>query len=330
MDMDKGLILIVDDEPFSAEVLHSALSSEYDLLLANNGYDAIRIIKERRPDLVILDVVMPGLNGFDVCRIIKSDNAFADIPVIFLTATDSIESETQGLGLGGIDYLTKPVNLGLLKLRAHNHIELKRRSDLVRQQRDLLIRQKVELEYMARTDLLTGLANRWEMATRLDAEKSRSERHGKIFSMLIADIDHFKRVNDSYGHVAGDRVIQAIADTLGSSIRHEDTCGRWGGEEFLILLPETGLQKAKSVAEKIVETIRTTKTDWEGQSIGVTASMGYGEFTPGMSIDDFVRQVDDALYGAKAAGRDRVATLESWGEKAKQRPAAVNLEQQPS
>jgi PleD family two-component response regulator len=151
-------ILIVDDEPINIRILSSALLSEYDVTPANNGFDAIRLMKEIRPDLIILDVMMPNLNGFEVCGIIKSDPDFTEIPVIFLTAMESAEAETQGLELGGIDYLTKPVNSDLLRLRVRNHIQLKERNDLVREQRDLLARQKEELqEALGRIKRLEGI-----------------------------------------------------------------------------------------------------------------------------------------------------------------------------
>jgi diguanylate cyclase (GGDEF)-like protein len=167
------------------------------------------------------------------------------------------------------------------------------------------------LELMARTDLLTGLANHWEMVTRLASEKNRAERNGKAFSIVLADIDHFKRVNDTHGHLAGDRVIRAIADTLRTSLRREDICSRWGGEEFLIILPETDLQRAGTVAEKLVARVRRAEIPWEGHSIRVTVSIGYGVIEPGMGVDELIRLVDDALYSAKAAGRDRISAVET-------------------
>ena len=154
----KARILIVDDEPINIKVLYGALKSEYDIFQASNGPDAISMVKEHHPDLVLLDVMMPGMNGFDVCRIIKSDEECVDMPVIFLTAMDTPEGEIQGLGLGGVDYLAKPVNFVLLRLRVRNHIELKMRSDLVKEQRDLLVRQKEELEQaFARIKRLEGI-----------------------------------------------------------------------------------------------------------------------------------------------------------------------------
>lgn len=151
-------ILIVDDEPINLQLLKSVLKFEYIVETAANGYDAISKVKEHAPDLIILDVMMPDLSGFDVCGIIKADVSFADIPVIFLTALDTLDGELQGLGSGGIDYLTKPVNFELLKLRVRNHIDLKERTNLVKKQRDLLIRQKEELEEaLARVKQLEGI-----------------------------------------------------------------------------------------------------------------------------------------------------------------------------
>jgi len=154
----KSLILIVDDEPINIQILEKALQGSYDICSANNGYDAIRHVKEKHPDLILLDVMMPDLSGFEVCNVIKGDAEFADIPIIYLTAMNSFEGEAMGLELGGIDYLLKPVNLALLKLRVRNHIELKARNDLVREQRDLLSRQKKELEAaLARIRKLEGI-----------------------------------------------------------------------------------------------------------------------------------------------------------------------------
>ena len=154
----RPIILAVDDEPVNIQVITSALKFEYDILTALNGYDAISQLKEHKPDLILLDVMMPDLNGFDVCSIIKSDAAFADIPVIFLTALDFYDGERRGLELGAIDYLTKPINFDLLKLRVRNHIALNERNELVMEQRDLLACQKEELEAaLARVRKLEGI-----------------------------------------------------------------------------------------------------------------------------------------------------------------------------
>ncbi|MDR3578954.1 MAG: response regulator [Oryzomonas sp.] len=158
MNNTRAKILIVDDEPVNIRLLEGALKRDYEICSSQNGFEAIRDIKNQRPDLVLLDIMMPDMNGFDVCRVIRSDDAFSVIPVIFITAMDTLEGEVEGLEAGGIDYLSKPVNLDLLKLRVHNHLELKRRSDLIREQRDLLDSQKKELESaLARIKRLEGV-----------------------------------------------------------------------------------------------------------------------------------------------------------------------------
>ncbi|QEM69298.1 GGDEF domain-containing protein [Geobacter sp. FeAm09] len=169
-----------------------------------------------------------------------------------------------------------------------------------------LMELNARLEFSARTDLLTGLANRWEIMARLESEKSRSERYHKHFSILLCDLDHFKAINDGYGHMAGDRVLRAIAEVLRTHVRAGDFCGRWGGEEFLVILPETDLPKARTVAEKLLVNMRKTAVPWEGRKITTTMSVGLGAFRPGMSIDECLKKVDDALFAAKAGGRDRL------------------------
>lgn len=168
-----------------------------------------------------------------------------------------------------------------------------------------------QLEISAKTDLLTGLPNRWEIMSRLQSESGRSERHGKVFSLLLADLDHFKMINDTYGHMAGDRILKSIAKSLRSVIRIEDFCGRWGGEEFLIILPETDLDQASLVAEKLVAEVRKTPLSVNGKKITVTLSIGAGVFRQGMSIDGCINKVDVALYKAKSNGRNCVVTTEA-------------------
>ncbi len=193
------------------------------------------------------------------------------------------------------------VNYGKLLRRFNKTVSI---SDSYQSQ---MMELNARLELLTRTDFLTGLANRWDMVTRLELEKHRSERYGKVFSILFADIDSFKRINDTYSHSVGDQVLRAIANTLRTSLRREDVCSRWGGEEFLILLPETDSQTAGSVAEKLLKKVRNTAVPCGDHTIKVTMSIGYGSFSHGMSIDRFITQVDDALHNAKTAGRDRTA-----------------------
>ncbi len=169
------------------------------------------------------------------------------------------------------------------------------------QLRDLNMR----LELMVRTDIMTGLANRMEMLNQLEIEQKRSERHQKTFSLILGDLDFFKQVNDTFGHLAGDRVLRQIAGQLRDSLRAEDVCARWGGEEFMVLLPETPLEQAVIVAEKLAAAVREKEIIWDSKAIRMTMSFGVGEFTVGNSIDGFIQRVDNALYAAKNAGRDR-------------------------
>jgi len=164
------------------------------------------------------------------------------------------------------------------------------------------------LELLARTDVLTGLANRWEMTSRLEIEESRVKRHGSVFAIILSDIDHFKDVNDTHGHAAGDLVLRRVAQAMREALRAEDLCARWGGEEFLILLPETRLAQAKVVAEKLGELVSGSEAVWEGKTIRVTMSSGVAEIGPDSSVDAGVKLVDDALYAAKARGRNQVVT----------------------
>ncbi len=164
----------------------------------------------------------------------------------------------------------------------------------------------LRLEVLARTDLLTGLANRWEMASRLEVERSLLERHGTVFSIIMGDVDHFKEVNDAHGHLAGDSVLRAVANALRRSLRGEDLCARWGGEEFMILLPRTDAIQAQLVAEKLNVLVRETVSVWAGHPISVTMSFGVGAFQRGMTIDGGIKRVDDAMYAAKEKGRNTV------------------------
>ncbi len=164
----------------------------------------------------------------------------------------------------------------------------------------------MRLELMVRTDIMTGLANRMEMLNQLAIEQKRSERHGKVFSLLLGDLDFFKQINDTFGHLAGDRVLRQVAARLRELLRSEDVCARWGGEEFMILLPETPLEQALVVANKLSTAIRELQIPWEDHTLSITISFGVGQFELGSSIDTFIQHVDNALYQAKRLGRNRV------------------------
>ena len=199
-----------------------------------------------------------------------------------------------------------------LNLLVHRYSKLARRfaktvtiSDSYQSQlRDLNMR----LELLARTDLLTGLANRWEMTHRMEAEHSRMQRHGSELALILGDVDHFKQVNDTYGHQCGDAVLRNVAAVMQAHLRAEDLCARWGGEEFMILLPETGAEAARNVAQKLGELVRDTPTRWNDRAVTVTMSFGIASVLPGSDLDKAISTADDALYAAKSQGRDRAVS----------------------
>ena len=302
-------ILIVDDEPTTIKLLEAALKGDYEICSSLNGFDAIQQVKIQIPDLILLDVMMPDMNGYDVCRTIKSDEMSSAIPIIFLTAVDTLEGEVKGLGVGGIDFLKKPVNLELLRLRIHNHLELKRQNDLLREQMELLFRQKEELEatnerifHLAATDELTKLSNRHSFNACLTAAMSAALRRASPLSIIMLDLDHFKTVNDTYGHGEGDRVLKAFAGLLLEMIRAEDVVARWGGEEFSIILPHTTCEAAAAQAERIRVACERDATSMHGLS----ASFGVAQFQNGEEADSLIRRADYAMYRAKHEGRNRV------------------------
>jgi diguanylate cyclase (GGDEF)-like protein len=253
--------------------------------------------------------MMPGINGFDVCREIKSDVMFSAIPVIFVSAMDTFEGEVEGFEAGGIDFLAKPVNLKLLKLRVQNHLELKRQNDQIREQRDLLVRRKEELEAankkilrMAATDELTQLSNRHSFNIYLTAAMSAARRHEYPLSLIMIDLDHFKVVNDTYGHNEGDLVLKAFAGMVRDTIRTEDVAARWGGEEFIIILPHTACEAATALADRI----RVICEKQAAIMHGLTTSFGVAQFQIEDDDDSLIRRADSAMYRAKHEGRNRL------------------------
>lgn len=295
-------VLVVDDTPANLDILQKYLEREgYNVAVAPNGELALKIAPKFLPDLVLLDVMMPGINGFETCRRLRADPATKDIPVIFITAKMENEDILEGFAVGGVDYITKPFRREemLARVRAHLHIR-----QLLREKEDLI----AELDSAARTDPLTQLANRRHMMELLEYENTRMERHKAPCCLILCDIDHFKKINDSYGHDAGDAVLVHLAQALRNGLRKQDSVCRWGGEEFLVLLPETELSGGILLAEKLralvesSEVIHGRTTLRATLSLGVYASGGKSDKT----IEHCIRQADANLYLAKNNGRNRV------------------------
>jgi diguanylate cyclase (GGDEF)-like protein len=294
------MVLIVDDVPTNIQILAHALSSAYRIKVASTGKDALKIAQRERPDLILLDIMMPGMDGFEVCRRLKSDAHTHKIPVIFVTAKNADADEEQGLNLGAVDYITKPFSIPIAKARIRNHIRLKQQADL--------------LESLSLLDALTGIPNRRRFDEALASELKRAARDGTTLSLLMIDIDHFKQYNDYYGHGAGDVCLQTVATELSRGVvRPSDVVARYGGEEFVIILPETDLVSAMQIAERLrqrIEALALPHAYSESASI-VTISIGVAaqaEFTDNNLAQPLNDAADKALYLAKESGRNRVCS----------------------
>lgn len=290
-------ILIVDDEPFSLKRLQQAFHGHYRVLFATNGEDALRIASREQPDLIILDVMMPGMNGYEVLRHLKEDERFNQTPVVFLTGKDQQADEKTGLEMGAADYWAKPVNFDIARIRARNHLELKRHRDTLAQ--------------LALTDGLSGIPNRRGFDVTLEREWLRNARSGQSLSLLLIDIDHFKSFNDNYGHPAGDACLRRVATLISRTLsRPGDYVARYGGEEFACILPETDHAGALALAEFLRQTLSDENIEHQfAPKVGhLTISVGLATMVPDHQRDraDLVELADKALYAAKRNGRDVV------------------------
>jgi len=287
---DKALILIVDDEAANIQVLAACLNDDYRIKVAISGEQCLALLQEDEiPDLILLDIEMPGMNGYEVCGQIKNNELIADVPVIFVTAKDNESDEEKGFNLGAVDYITKPVTPSIVKARVKTHVTLK-------QQRDLL-------ESMAMHDQLTGLYNRRYLFDVSAHKITGALRHAKNLSLLMMDIDYFKNINDTHGHAAGDEILKAVSGVLGEHNRKEDLVARFGGEEFVIILEYCSLEDAKLKAEEIREKVESLKP----LGIAISISIGVAQLLDkSEDFDGLLKRADDALYIAKDNGRNCV------------------------
>lgn len=298
---DKPIILIVDDERFNITTLNSLLNENYKIMVAPNGEQALSSVQKQLPDLILLDVKMPGIDGYEVCKRLKSDDFTKNIPIIFITALNEAEDETYGLNLGASDYITKPFNHSVVAARVRTQIRLKQQSDL--------------LSNYAFKDGLTGLGNRRAYDQRLFSEWSRCQRHMRPLSVIMLDIDQFKLYNDNYGHGRGDYCLSRIAQVLTKGLqRQTDFIFRYGGEEFVIILSETNQEDASQVAERLRRHIHSAAIPHGFSSVAdvVTCSFGVCTVTPAQGIEpqQLVEQADVNLYLSKTSGRDKVTATE--------------------
>jgi diguanylate cyclase (GGDEF)-like protein len=294
------VVLVADDSPtVRAAVRHHLAQEGYEIIEADDGEQALAITKAQSPDVVLLDVEMPLLDGLAVLSELQRDTELADIPVVFLTARTDAAEVVAALRAGAHDYLCKPFHGLELVARVSAAVRVKRLQDELRKRYE-------DLNRLSRLDALTGLYNRGHLEEHLADLCSASSRHRFHVTAMLIDLDHFKQINDTYGHPAGDAVLKAAAHVVGSQLRVEDIPGRWGGEEFLVLLPYIDADSAAVVAQRIRSDIAGLEADIRsGAALRITASIG---LCTAIAVDGatLVQRADEALYRAKTAGRNRV------------------------
>lgn len=300
-------VLIIDDDPDALEVAKARLTKEdLDITCAQGGFPGLKAARKIEPDLILLDLDMPDISGFDVCRSLKADPELCMIPVLFLSGSTTPEDKIAGLDLGAIDYVTKPFDAFELRARVRAALRTKHLQDML-------------FEH-AHIDPLTGLPNRRALMERLQQEWSRIERHSGQLSFIMADIDQFKSINDRLGHQAGDRILQQVANVLAAHCRESDLPARFGGDEFAIIVPGEDAEKALHLAERCRHEIAKTCIVVRQESVALTASFGVADATGATSLAALMRHADDALYQSKKAGRDRVQT---WTDGAPASPLPI-------
>lgn len=293
-------ILIVDDDPGNIRTLATIFDNEYDILFATDGKQALRVAMQEKPDVILLDVMMPEMDGYQVCRLLKSDHLTRDIPIIFITANSNTNHEILGLEIGAADYICKPFCSAIVKLRVHNQLELK------------CAREK--LLQLALTDGLTGIANRRKFDEQLAQEWQRAVRMHQPLSVVMVDVDWFKNYNDYYGHQAGDECLRQVANHLTCSVkRGSDFVARYGGEEFALILPMTTAQAALKIANAMCRNLSEIALPHATSEFGrltLSAGVAVDEPSKHKTAEELVQHADHALYTAKNQGRNQAVLYE--------------------
>jgi len=289
-------VLVIDDSESIHKLVIARLRPEgLEVIGEVDGERGIERAVADQPDLILLDIGLPNVDGFEVCRRLKEHPATRGIPVIFLTGTADTESKVRGLDLGAVDYVTKPFDQVELRARVRAALRAKRLQDILEQQSHL--------------DGLTGLWNRRYLDQRLESELNVARRYGRPLSLVLVDVDHFKRVNDDYGHLFGDIVLQGIAEGLRAYARRSDIVARYGGEEFAILLTDTNLRSAMYVSERLRSSAESRHFEARTEVVNVTASFGVActeDLAAELTPEALLKASDLALYASKDAGRNCV------------------------
>ena len=302
MEFKKPTILVVDDMTTTLLLLHDLLKDTYEVKIAKSGTKALEILNSPNDiDLILLDIEMPDINGYDVCKRIKNNETIKNIPIIFITGRTSQEDEEYGLNLGAIDYITKPFNKAIVKLRIKNYLNLKIKNDM--------------LEKLSMYDGLTNIRNRRFFDETFEKTFSEIKRDKKSLAVLMIDIDFFKPYNDNYGHGQGDETLRKVAKALEKTIkRASDFVARYGGEEFVILLKDINKDGVEAVANNLLNAIRELKITHEFSKIEnyVTVSIGVSYYNSSSDITklELLLKADETLYNVKNSGRNNFAILE--------------------
>lgn len=292
-------VLVIDDEESIHRLVVARLRSEgIEVTGELDGERGIERALQDTPDLILLDVGLPEMDGFEVCRKLKAHPTTRNIPVVFLTGEAATDAKVRGLDLGAVDYVTKPFDQIELRARVRAALRTKRLQDILEQQSFL--------------DGLTGLWNRPYLDRRLESELNVALRYGRPLSLVMVDLDQFKEINDTHGHLFGDVVLQGVAEALRTYARSSDIVARYGGEEFAVLLTDTGLKAGAFVAERLRASVETKRFETHGQPVTVTASFGLAcsdEVNGPLTPETLVGAADRALYASKDAGRNCVHLL---------------------
>ncbi|KAA3616553.1 MAG: diguanylate cyclase [Calditrichaeota bacterium] len=314
MNTKLGRVLVVDDVPVNIQLLTTHLKAAgYEVIPARDGEEALLLVQESKPDLILLDVMMPKLNGFEVCERIKANSATEYIPVIMVTALNDIEHKIRGEEAGADDFISKPFNKMELLIRVRSLLRIKLLHDQLSEKIAELALAKERLRQLAITDGLTRLYNHRHFKEVLMLELDRAKRHNQNISVVMIDIDHFKCYNDTHGHQAGDVLLQQIACLYSNNIRKIDLAARYGGEEFVLVLIETDKEAATIAANKIRAIVEdhpfeNEETQPDGK---ITISMGVATFPEdAIDFDGLVGVADRRLYMAKDNGRNQVAVFD--------------------
>ncbi len=293
----KPRLLVVDDQPTNIQVLYRVFADDCQVFMATSGEQALHTAREEAPDVILLDVMMPDMDGYEVCRQLKQDSATRDIPILFVTAHHEAQEEARGLACGAVDFITKPIHPAVVRARVHTHLTLQRQTEV--------------LKRLVFIDALTHAFNRRYFDERLAEEWGRAQRTGRPLGLILIDVDYFKQFNDVNGHQRGDDALRQVAQALkGTILRPGDVVCRYGGEEFACLLPDTDLDGALQVAQRMKLAVRELAIGHPASAVDqvLTISAGVAVRTPTSRGDAaaLLALADAQLYRAKAEGRARV------------------------